>query len=163
MSGQRPIVAQEAPDIESQILSYYFEPTLLQRIPLFIAAEKDIIVESCVVRVDVTDASNVSLQGRLCRVASGTVMSTNTPMTDYALIGDANAAALGKVNQVVKLLPDTASTRNYGVPTQNIVPGPTVTNGVAVAGQTCILEFDSAPHSSLKSIVVTLRISTKKH
>lgn len=151
MAGQRPIVASEACDLH-QILTFHLPATVAQYVPLFIA-ERDTVIESCLVRCTVLDTTNTSLTANLAYAADGTTLGTNTDITDTALLGATNGSGLAHDKQELKLLPDTAATRNYGVPTENIV----------AAGKVCLLEFSAAPHSSLVGLVVTVRISTKKH
>ena len=158
MAGERPTKAQEAPDIVSQILTFPLiahGSSIDQYVPLF-QAEKDTIIEDARIRFGTLEG--VALTAILVHAPSQTALSSGTAITTAVAVGSG-----GTANKTVVMPLITSNSLSTQVPTQNLIPGDTVSarDGTVTPGSTVGIKFSGAP-SALNEGLVTLRISQKR-
>jgi hypothetical protein len=126
-----------------------------QVIPLF-QAEKTAIIEEARIRFDVLEGG--SLTCILYQAPSETALASGTAITTAVQVGT------GATSKKTVTLPFVTSNSNSTqLPTQNVVPGDTVSAraGTVTPGSTMGLVFDGPP-STLDQGVITLRITQKR-
>jgi hypothetical protein len=145
MAGQRPTLTEQR-EQQNHTENYSWMGTELvgkRYFPLFIA-EVSTAVEYAAIRYTV--ANSATLTANLAYAANGTIVSTNTDITNTV-----NMNSTLHTNNVFTF--KTANGVTGEVPNNNIVP----------AGATVLLELSDVANAALDGVVLTVRTTDKIH